>query len=175
MQDKINALIEELRQGKQEYFNSFYDLTKNAVFYTIKKIVGNCDIASDVMQDTYIAFFNSINSIDKSKNAYSYLLTIARNKSINEYKKVVRVEYVDFLETIPYEAGELDAPLLDYCKQNLSLEEFSMLEWFIIYGYKQVEIAKLLNKPVSTVNWQYQQLLKKINKYYKEVYNEKIQ
>ena len=174
MQDKINALVEKLKSGNNEYFNKFYELTKGPVFYTIKKIVGSADIASDVMQDTYVSFINALGNIDENKNAYSYLITTAKNKAINEYKKVSRIEYIDFLENLPYETTDMDAPLLNYCKQHLTKEEFELLEDVVVYGYKQIEIAKKLKKPISTFNWQYNQLLKKINKFCKEVYHERF-
>lgn len=39
------------------------------------------------------------------------------------------------------------------------------------FGYKRVEAAKLLGAPVSTVNWQYNNILKKLGKSFKEVYD----
>ena len=42
-----------------------------------------------------------------------------------------------------------------------------------VYGYRRVEVAKKLNRPVTTVNRKYNVILKKIEKYYDEVYYEK--
>lgn len=173
MQKNINALVKKLRHGQSEYFNEFYDATKTAVFFTINKIVNNRTAAEDIMQETYVSFINNLHIIDDNRNAYSYLLTTAKNKAINEYKKIARVDYIDFLEDLPYEQGDLDAPLLNYAKEKLTSEEWDMLERTVVLGYRRVEVAKQLNKPISTVNWQYNQVLKKVQKFYKEVYNEK--
>lgn len=45
------------------------------------------------------------------------------------------------------------------------------MELCVIYGYKRVEAAKLLDAPVSTVNWQYNNILKKLGKHCKETYD----
>ena len=53
----------------------------------------------------------------------------------------------------------------------LSEKEWELLELCVVFGYKRVEAAKLLGAPVSTVNWQYNNILKKLGKSFKEVYD----
>ena len=50
------------------------------------------------------------------------------------------------------------------------MEEFFILENTVIYGYTRVEVAAMLKKPVSTVNRQYNALLKKAKEMAKEAY-----
>ncbi|MGN1227085.1 MAG: RNA polymerase sigma factor [Christensenellales bacterium] len=186
---KLMKLTNELKQGKSECFDEFYDLTKVSVYYTIKKIVKDSNILEDIMQDTYVKFINSLQKIDANYNPFSYLLMIARNTALDECKKNNKVECLDFTEESESVALNLekaitplscemetkfDAPLLNYCKDKLSDEEYKILELTVIYGYKRVEVAEMLNIPKSTLNWQYNNILKKIKNFYKEVYNEKI-
>ena len=188
---KLKMLVKKLKEGKSEYFDEFYDLTKVAVFCVIKKFITDNALVQDLMQDTYIKFLNSLHKIDSSYNPFSYLLMIAKNKAIDEIRKNGRVDYVDFEDTldnitsinankIAVELTEDDntftynSPLLKYCKENLSGEDFKILEMTTIFGYKRVEVAEMLNIPKSTLNWKYNQILKKVKEFYKEVYNERI-
>lgn len=188
---KLETLVGKLKEGKSEYFDEFYDLTKVSVFCVIKKFIADDALVQDLMQDTYIKFLNSLHKIDSSYNPFSYLLMIAKNKAIDEIRKNGRVDYVDFEDTldnitsvninkIAVELTEEDnafaynSPLLKYCKEHLSSEDFRILEMTALLGYKRVEVAKMLSIPKSTLNWKYNQILKKVKEFYKEVYSEKV-
>lgn len=174
---RIKELICKLREGKQEYFGEFYELTKNMVWYIICQTIINKQIAEDIMQESYIAFLISLYKVDEHKNPLSYLLTIAKNRSIDEFRKHAReicVESYDMLGNIELSTENwiLDAPLLSLCKKRLTSEEYKILELTVIIGYKRVEVAKMLQQPISTLNRRYHMVLKKVKDLYKEVYNE---
>ena len=187
---KLESLVEKLKEGKSEYFDEFYDLTKVSVYCVIKKVVNDNALVQDLMQETYIKFLNSLHKIDSNYNPFSYLLMIARNKAIDELRKSGRIDYVDFEDTLDNVtsininkiAVELtdddnavpnDFPLLKYCKEHLSSEDYKILEMTTLLGYRRVEVAEMLNIPKSTLNWRYNQILKKVKSFYKEVYSEK--
>ncbi|MEG1609183.1 MAG: sigma-70 family RNA polymerase sigma factor [Clostridia bacterium] len=173
MQDgKLNYYISQLKLGKQEYFAPFYQLTKNAVMYTALKVLHNRELAEEIMQETFISFINSLHNIDDGKNFFAYLLTIAKNKAINEWKKDNYTAQVEDIEIYPSTA-ELPTPLIELCKERLSPDEWQLLELCVIYQYRRVEVAQMKDMPIATVNWQYNQMLKKVKLLYKEVYNEK--
>lgn len=66
-----------------------------------------------------------------------------------------------------------DNYLVEDAMQNLSDDEFRILELTTIYGYRRVEVAKMLGEPISTINWKYNKVIKKVKTFYGEVYNEK--
>lgn len=170
----LDKIVKKLKNGEKEYFSEFYALTKSAVFYVVKNTLGSFSVYSeDVMQDTYITFLNKLPYIDEGKNYKAYLLSIAKSKSLDELRKHKRIDKsIDPSEmTISVLDTEINGfPLIDYCKKNLKEEEFRLLELAVIYGFKQVEIAKMTKTSVSTVNWRYLKLLVKIRKFYEEVY-----
>ena len=168
----LGLLTEKLKQGKMAYFDEFYDATKNGVYFTIKSIVKDYSLAEDIMQGVYESFMNHINDIDTDKSIYSYLITTAKNMSLNEIKKGERLAPLDYYENIECPEEESFTPLLDFAKKNLDEYEWKILKLTVIDGYRRVEVAKLLNKPIATVNWQYNKILKKVEKMYKEVYDE---
>ena len=165
----FNQLLKKLKKGKQEYFGKFYDLTKKSVYYSILSIVGRREDAEDVMQDTYVAFIQGLANMTESRNGYYYLLQIAKNKAINHYNRAKReVLTEDFSR---YESGEqLNVYRdLDYLKSRLTEEEWYYVEHCVILGFKQKEIAKMLDLPTSTVGYKYNKVIDKARKIYEEV------
>ena len=159
MNEKINALVKRLKKGKTRYFDEFYDLTKKAVYFTVFKIL--------------VSFLNRLDDIDENGNAYAYLVASAKNKALNALRQKKRLlaldetrDFADLKQEIPD-----DMPLLKHAKKILSEKEWELLELCVVFGYKRVEAAKLLGAPVSTVNWQYNNILKKLGKSFKEVYD----
>lgn len=171
---ELNYLVKKLKNGEQKYFKEFYDRTKTGVFYLVKKTLGNHSLhAEDVMQEVYVTFLNKLPVIDDNKNYKAYLLSIAKSKSLDEIKKHLRIDKSVEIADLPFSVtdNELsDFPLMEYCKTKLTEEEFRLLELSVVYGFKQVEIAKMTKTSISTVNWRYNKLLLKIRKFYEEVY-----
>lgn len=173
MKDKINACLKKLRTGNPKYFDEFYELTKSAVFFTIIKILKNDDDTADAMQEVYVSFMSRLEDIDEENNAYAYLLTSARNKALNMLRQKNRTTPLEREDQLTDGNDEpwTEMPLLSRAKKILTEKEWQLLELCVVYGYKRVEAAKMLNCPISTINWQYNNVLKKLGKIYKEVYD----
>ena len=171
----FSYLIRQFQKGDFSAFDEFYDRTRAAVFYVLRKCTTDGTLLEDVMQETYLSFLKNVSRVDEKQNPVGYLVQIAKNKLTDEFRKRNRTETVSYedLQLPAQDADSTDFPLLTYAKQHLSAEEFSLLELTVIYGYRRVEVAKLLNQPVSSVNWKYHRLLKKLKSFYREVYHEK--
>ena len=102
-----------------------------------------------------------------------YLCSIAKNKALDSIKKESGINKSVTPEDLQFAVSDnyaTEAPLLETCRKNFSEEEFFILENTVIYGYTRVEVAAMLKKPVSTVNRQYNALLKKAKEMAKEAY-----
>ena len=168
----LGYLVDKLKQGKIKYFDQFYDATKNGVYFTIKSIVKDYSLAEDIMQDVYESFLQKIEDVDENKNVYAYLITTAKNKALNEVKRGERFSPLDYHENIECPEVESFSPLLDFAKQHLDDYEWKILKLTVVDGYRRVEVAKIIDRPIATVNWQYNNILKKLERMYKEVYDE---
>jgi RNA polymerase sigma-70 factor (ECF subfamily) len=93
---------------------------------------------------------------------------MAKNLSINENKKISRSTPTDF-QTNEFiaqsEQVDSDIPIFKIAKRILSAEELTIVLLHIVNGYKHREIAQIVNKPIGTVLWSYNNSLKKIKKY----------
>lgn len=175
LKEKVARAIRQLKKGKTEYFDEIYDLTRASVYYVIRGVLKDSYLVEDAMQETYVAFLNSIAKIDDEQNPLSYLLQIAKNKALDEARRKTRAAgaNIDDVEIATSDVTVSDLPLLEHARQNLSDDEFRILELTTIYGYRRVEVAKMIGEPISTINWKYNKIIKKVKTFYGEVYNEK--
>lgn len=90
LKEKVARAIRQLKKGKTEYFDEIYDLTKASVYYVIRGVLKDNYLVEDAMQETYVAFLNSIARIDDEQNPLSYLLQIAKNKALDEARRMTR-------------------------------------------------------------------------------------
>ncbi len=74
LKEKVARAIRQLKKGKTEYFDEIYDLTRASVYYVIHGVLKDNYLVEDAMQETYVAFLNSIAKIDDEQNPLSYLL-----------------------------------------------------------------------------------------------------
>ena len=145
-------------------FNLFYELTHKQVFFSSFTILKEQTLAEDIMQDTYVTFLNNIGDVKSSQNIYAYLSTIARNLSINYYKKMKRNteddEPLNYMDTrdMPYIGSNVITilELLD------SQEEREIVTYHVILDYKFADIAKIMSKPLGTILWMYNRAIKKL-------------
>lgn len=170
---RVKILLHKLKAGKTEYFDEFYRLTKGAVWYVVHKYVYDRFDAEDVMQDAYVSFLTNLGAV--SGNPVPYLCTVAKNKALDKIKKDSKIDKSSPFEELRLGAEDnySDGTLIEECRKKLDEEEFFIIEQTVIIGYNRVEVAKMLNKPVSTVNRKYNQILKKIKIIAKGVYDER--
>ena len=90
LKEKVARAIRQLKKGKTEYFDEIYDLTRASVYYVIRGVLKDSYLVEDAMQETYVAFLNSIAKIDDEQNPLSYLLQIAKNKALDEARRMTR-------------------------------------------------------------------------------------
>ncbi len=156
---RLKTLIEKLKKGRREYFDEFYELTKKSVYFTVRSLSTDKYFIEDVMQDAYV-----------DGNPLPYLIEIAKNKALDAIKKNKKVDTSIEIETLNLAAAETetDFPFLNRLKKQLTEEEYFILEKTVFMGFRRVEVAKMLNKPVPTVNRKYHVVLNKIKKMYKE-------
>lgn len=161
--DQIHEIIEQLREKDYKSFDTFYNLTKNQVFYAIINIVKDKDLAHDIMQDTYIKFLEKIDQYKSGSNPYAYISMIGRNLAINTYNKQKRIIRSDeLLESIPAEKNAEPNEDIFKILDLLSEDEKEVVTLHVINDLKFKEIAKIMKKPLGTVLWIYNKAIKKL-------------
>ena len=163
----LKELLIQLQNYKMEYFDEFYNLTKNKVFYMAYSILQDYHLSEDILQDTYIKFLKHKKKVKVDGNILSYLLEISKNLSlnyVNKHKKVVNIDNIVFKYEEQYQEKFEELKLVKDMKKILNENEFQIVILKIINELTNNEIAQLLNKPLGTVLWTYNNAIKKLRR-----------
>lgn len=164
---QLNSLLLALKSGDIDALDGIYELTNSAVFSIALSVVHNSEEAKDIMMSTYLRVREKINYFTPNTNGYAWILTLTKNLSINENKKISRSTPTDFQENEFMASSKdinADIPVFKIAKRILSAEELTIVLLYSVNGYKHREIAEILHKPLGTVLWSYNNSLKKIKK-----------
>lgn len=158
--------VEALKLKDESAFNAIYHETKNAVFVMAVSIVRDQSLAEDAMQQTYMKMIQRINSYNKKYKFTTWLLTIAKNTAIDVYNARQHEFSIDITEASDLFVSK-DRPIeqrleMEYYLSALSTEEKQIVLLKVVADLKHKEIAKLLNKPLGTITWKYQEAIKKM-------------
>ena len=85
------VLVSQLRGRDLEAFEALYDRYADLVFSVALRVVGDRHVAEDVMQDVYLQLWRRPEQFDAARGSFrTWLLSIARNRSIDERRAVTR-------------------------------------------------------------------------------------
>ncbi|MBI3397155.1 RNA polymerase sigma factor [Candidatus Woesebacteria bacterium] len=91
-------LVEEVQEGSILAFEVLVKRYQNKLFYFTLKIVGDEAAAEEVVQDTFLNTYKSIDKIDVSRKFSSFIYSVAKNTSISYLRKIRRFERMGDLE-----------------------------------------------------------------------------
>lgn len=170
MKEKLEKALLNLQKGDTDALAIVYDMTSKGVFTFVLPILKDYALAEDIMQQTYVAVYEKIHLYKEGSNTRNWILTIAKNLTINEYnknKKVVGFDY-DEGQSMPEGLYSLDpnlnTPTIDLANRVLTEEEFKIVMMYAVGEYKHREIADILGLPLGTVTWKYKNALDKMRK-----------
>jgi RNA polymerase sigma-70 factor, ECF subfamily len=87
MQENDRHLIEEFQGGDEFAFVSLYNRYKGPIFAFCYKMVGDRELARDVMQETFLRVYENRDRLSNTVAFKSWLFTIARNQCLNQLRK----------------------------------------------------------------------------------------
>ncbi len=161
-------IVEKLKIRFFATFEHIYAQTKKGVYIVIFNIVKDHDITQDLMQDVYLKMLERIEQYQPKTNFYNWLLMIAKNIAIDTYRREQKLMHYDEVDYDHVLASKDDTPdQLDEFNRLLSVltdDEKEIVLLRIVNEMKHKDIAKIVEKPVGTVTWMYQQALDKMKK-----------
>ncbi|MBY0611942.1 MAG: sigma-70 family RNA polymerase sigma factor [Beijerinckiaceae bacterium] len=143
-------------------FRELYRLTSAKLYGTVLRILGDKDLANDVIQECFIKIWDRAGDFDPTiASPITWLATIARNRALDE----VRRKPTAALEDHP-EIGELAAPMLDpladkarseelrrllACLSALDEEKRQIVLQAYYRGMSREALSKRFDRPVPTI------------------------
>lgn len=147
-------------------FKTVYEASKTVIYAIIRQKIKDPNMVEDLMQETYIKAIKHIRSYTKNGKFIKWISSIAHNLVIDYYRSNDKISY----ETEENLNLKFKTPAVNHEKQALVEALIKVLEpiekeiviLHVVDEYKFKDIAAMVNKPLGTVLWLYQNALKKM-------------
>lgn len=156
--EKIALLVTALQNGDQQAFADIYDMYSDSLYGLVLKIVRDEGLAQDILQDCFINIWKKAGSYSSAKGSFfTWMLNICRNKSIDELRKLGRIQegqiQMEHSNVYMMKGAEtaVDTIGLNELIQKLPEEQQLILDFIYFRGYTQQEVSDELNIPLGTV------------------------
>ena len=170
MNDKqLNQCIINIATGSRKDLKDLYDAFDRVVFLYALSIVKDYHLAEDVMQETFLSIMKYASSYQNKSKPKAWIFTIAKNACLQALEKSHSNELNnDGIETrFSYDEGLTKEGLNTIESLNiLSTIERQIISLYIFGGFKQTEIARLLDIPYLTVRSKYSYAIRKLKQFY---------
>ncbi len=160
----LDEKIQRIAAGDMAAFDGLYEETKGTVYYIALSVLKDPSLAEDVMQSCYLKVFRYAGKYKQGTNAAAWIGRIAKNEALDVRRRRQREHSVDAGENeylFPSYGIDESSHLIDIAKKVLKDGEFAVV-MLVAEGYKRREIAHMLQIPVPTVTWRYNQAIKKL-------------
>lgn len=81
--NRIVKIVEKAKSGNSDAFSQLFELTQHKAYYTAIKITKNPEDAQDILQDSYVKAFTSLNSLKDNSKFQSWFNCIVANNCRN--------------------------------------------------------------------------------------------
>ncbi|UCE43123.1 MAG: RNA polymerase sigma factor [Candidatus Aminicenantes bacterium] len=161
--DEINNLVQRVQNEDREAFMVLTQLYQRKVFQLAYSYFHNREDAMDIVQETFLRFYQKAHMFQKGKNFQNWLLQIAKNICIDYYRKHHkrdnewrRDENIEKVRTPSNESSHHDPSsdikdIFSRCLVKLSDKQRMI---FVMKHYNHLhysEIASILNIALGTV------------------------
>lgn len=140
---KLAELVARAKNGDDDAVSQLYSDCYGRIFYVIKSIVGDEETTMDLLQDTFLKAFKSINSLEDNQAFYAWLKRIALNTSKNWLIKSRPILFSDLQN--PTVNDEEDAQPVENVFEDPKLE--NMPEEVV----DKAEVSRLLNEILDSL------------------------
>jgi RNA polymerase sigma-70 factor (ECF subfamily) len=159
---EISALLARVADGDRQAFRTLYVATSAKLYGTVLRIVRRRDIADEVLQEAYVRIWNNAQSFDAARaSAITWMATIARNRALDEVRKVRPSSLDDLPEAQevrdpqPLASEQLEMAgehqrLLD-CLAALDPQRREIVKLAYLEGRSREELGAMFGAPVATI------------------------
>lgn len=161
-------LIDRAMNNDQRAITQLYDMTRDNVYYTIKTMISDEDMAQDLTQDTFLKAMKNLGQLNEPAAFRGWIKKIARNMTIDilRKRKVISFsqmvsadsdEVIEFEDDRPENLPEVvidrheTTRLIGEILGTLSAEQRVVTELFYYEGFSVKEIAEELGVSENTV------------------------
>lgn len=167
---ELDLIMRKIQNGDEDAFAIFYHETYKGLFSFIYSYVKNWHTSEDIMQETYIKVKLNSEKYLIGTNVTAWLFQIAKNLCLDFLKKPINQNSVPIEDVHLEKIYESDTKMYvhDLLNKYLSTTDRQIVLLHILHGYKNREIAQILQLPLGTVLWKYNRAMKELKTKIKE-------
>lgn len=160
--ERLVALLRRVATRNSQAFAELYRLTQAKLFGVIARILIARDSSGEALQEVYVRIWEKASDFDPAKgSAIGWMATIARNRALDEVRRVRPVSLEDMpdgfepadVEIDPLAARDRSERLtaLLACLQGLAEERRAVVLLAYYRGLSREALAQKFSKPVPTI------------------------
>jgi RNA polymerase sigma-70 factor (ECF subfamily) len=160
--DDLTQLLSRIAGRDAAAFSTLYKQTSAKLYGVVARILTRGDLAADVLQEAYVRIWEKAGDFDPVKGSpLAWMATIARNRALDEVRRVRPVSLEDQPEGFEPAAEDIDplatrerseglAALVD-CLKALDEEKRAVVLLAYYRGVSREALAKRFGRPVPTI------------------------
>jgi RNA polymerase sigma-70 factor (ECF subfamily) len=160
--DDLTDLLIRIAARDPAAFAALYKQTSAKLYGVVARILTRGDVAADVLQEAYVRIWEKAGDFDPVKGSpLAWMATIARNRALDEVRRVRPVSLEDQPEGFEPAAEEIDplaarerseglTALVD-CLKALDEEKRAVVLLAYYRGLSREALAKRFGRPVPTI------------------------
>ena len=113
-----SEMIQKAAAGDQDAVTELYERTYSSIYHTVKALIADEDTVLDIIQDSYIKGFQSLEQLDAPESFKAWMKRIAANKAKDYLKKKKPILFTEMSDEDGEEIDFQDARL-DYCPEEV--------------------------------------------------------
>jgi len=161
--EDISALLQGVREGDRQSFVRLVNVYQKKVYLLAYSYFKNREDAMEILQETFLRFYQKVDMFQEGRNFQSWLLQIAKNLCIDydrkHYKRRREMESSKTVEELNLAAEnegreERSSDLKDIfgrCLEQLAERQRMIFTMRHYNGLKYQEIARILGISIGTV------------------------
>ena len=165
-------LVKSAASGDQDSFKELVKILEPAVASTVIGMLGNCQEAADVGQETFIRFYKALKNFRGDSNVKTYVTRIAINLSLNEIKRQQRRRVLFAFDNKMSDKGSEDVNIkkqeimnmVEHALSQLNPKFRAVVVLRLIDGYSVRETGEILDIPEGTVLSRFSRAQKRLRK-----------
>ena len=154
------ALVERVRNGDTSAFDALVNAYMRQAFQLAYRVVGHREDAEDLVQESFLAAYQYLDSYDATRPFGPWLMRILLNRGANLRRSRARRETepeVDAVSPAPSALDESERAeareMLTRALAGLSERQRMIVTLFDVDGMTSTEIGELLQLSPGTVRW----------------------
>lgn len=125
--ESLAALVEKAKNGDELAFSELYTMTSTNLYRSIRAMTRDEELTWDLLQDTYLRAFRSLNSLENNEAFFAWLQRIAANVTATRMRKRLPITFSELTDVDEVQMDQPDLRIDTQPELSLDRKETSRL------------------------------------------------